>query len=76
MLVYPKNYLPDKSNWSNLGQNYPTLCFMIHSLRICFEIVWRDGAQYRDKKSNMGPTWPKITQLILTALDIFRNILT
>ena len=54
MLVYPKNYLPDKSNWSNLGQNYPTLCFMIHSLRICFEIVWRDGAQYRQKEQ-YGP---------------------
>ena len=40
-----------------------------------FEIVWHDWTQYRDKKSNMGPTWPKITLLILTALEIFRSIL-
>ena len=52
-----------------------------------FEILWHNGAQYIDKSNvsqfskknllleNMGPIWPKITQLVLTAPEIFRNIL-
>ena len=50
-----------------------------------FEIFWRNGTQNIDKSnvnfpkkisfwSNMGPIWPKITQLVLTA-QIFRTIL-
>ena len=39
-----------------------------------FEILWHDGA-YICLWSNMDPIWPKITQLVLTALRIFRNIL-
>ena len=84
----PKKFLPSKGNWSNLGQNYPTLCFMIHSLRIVLEFygIMRHNT-YIDKSnvsqffkiisflSNTGPIWSKITQFILAALKIFRNIL-
>ena len=57
---------------------------MIHTLKFVFEIVWCDGTQYIDKSnvsqfskkisfwSNMGPILRKITQLKLTALEIFR----
>ena len=51
-----------------------------------FEILWHNGAQYIDKSnvsrfpkkiffwSNMDPILPKVTQLLLTAQEIFRNI--
>ena len=51
------------------------------------KILWHNWAQYIDKSnvsqfqkkipfwSNMGPILPQITQLVLTALKIFRNIL-
>ena len=52
-----------------------------------FEISWHNGVQCIDKNkvsqfskkssfwSNMGPIWPKITQLVLTAQEILRNTL-
>ena len=82
-----KNSLPGKGNWSGFGKNYPTLCFMIHSRRIFFEILWHNAAQYIDKSnvsqfskrisfwSNMVSILSKVTQLALTAQEIFRNIL-
>ena len=51
-----------------------------------FEISWHNAAQYIVKSnsqfpkkisfwSNMGPIWTKIIKLVLTAPEIFRNIL-
>ena len=69
------------------GPKLPNLKFHDSLSENCFEILWHYAAQYMEKRnisqfskiisflSNMVPAWPKITQLILTALKIFRNIL-
>ena len=64
------------------GPKLSNLMFHDSLSEIFFEIVWCDGTQYIDnvsqfsKKvsfwSNMGPILPSITQLKLTALEIFR----
>ena len=85
MLVsLPKKFPSRQGQLIQYGPNYPILCFMIHFLKFFFEIVCCDGTQYIDKSnisqffkknsfwSNMGPTLPKIIQLKLTALEIFR----
>ena len=71
----PKKFPSRQGQLISFGSKLSNLMFHDSLSGNFFDIVWRDGAQYRDKRSNMGPILPKIGQLILPALENFRNIL-
>ena len=77
----PKKSPSTQGQLISFGPKLSNLIFHDSLSENCFEILWYFETQYIDKSdvsqfshlSNMGPVWPKMT--LLTALEIFRNIL-
>ena len=64
--VYLKNFLPGKSNWSDLGQNYPTLCSM--TLRILLKFFGM-----MDKNLPLEQYGPNLVQNYTTCINCSRD---
>ena len=87
MLQYDGIKYLDQSNVSQFTQKIPFQARVVDPIwtkiiqlyipwlwEFFLEILWHDGAKIT-LWSNMGPIWPKITQLVLNAQEIFKNIL-